>query len=150
MKARLLFLFIVFTSLAGIQQAAAQGTLFTYQGKLDTNGSPATGSFDFRFKLFPDSAGNLPQVGATFLTNGVSVSGGLFTVGVNFGAGIFTGSNYFLLVGISTNGGVSYTDLSPLQPVTPTPYAIFSATASNVSGTVPAAQLTGTIANGVL
>ena len=32
--------------------AAAQGTAFTYQGRLITNGSPATGSYDLRFAIY--------------------------------------------------------------------------------------------------
>jgi hypothetical protein len=150
MKIKLQSLFIVLACFAGIHQIAAQGTAFTYQGKLDTNGSPATGSFDFQFKLFPDPLGNLPQVGTTFLTNGIPVAGGLFTVGVDFGAGIFTGSNYWLLVGVRTNGGTSYNDLSPLQPVTPTPYSIMANSASNLLGGLPTSDLNGTVGNAQL
>src|SRR5579863_9630151 len=123
-----------------------QGTLFTYQGRLNTNGTGFNGTVGLRFKLFLDPAGN-NQVGSTFLTNNVGVSGGLFTTGVDFGAGIFTGSNYFLLVGVSTNGGTTFTDLSPLQPVTPTPYAIMANGASNLLGTLPVAKLSGTVNN---
>jgi trimeric autotransporter adhesin len=145
MKIKLHSLLILLAYLTGIHQAAAQGTAFTYQGKLDTNGLPATGSFDFRFKLFPNPLGNLPQVGTTFLTNGIPVAGGLFTAGVDFGPGIFTGSNYWLLVGVRTNGGSTYTDLSPLQPLTPTPYAITANSASNLLGNLPATQLAGPV-----
>ena len=40
--------------------------------------------------------------------------------------------------------------LSPRQRLTPAPYAIYSLTASNLSGTLPALQLAGTIANSQL
>ena len=49
-------------------------------------------------------------------------------------------------VGVKTNGVGSYTVLTPLQALTPTPYAMFANTASNVLGVVPAAQLSGTVA----
>ncbi len=105
--------------------AAAQGTAFTYQGRLNVDGAPANGSFDLRFKLFVDPLGN-NQAGGTVLSNGLPVTNGLFAVVVDFGAGIFNGSNYWLEVDVKTNGGVAYTDLSPLQTVTPAPYAIFA------------------------
>ena len=122
----------------------AQGTAFTYQGRLNNNGSPANGSYDFRFKLYADSLGNT-QVSASYLTNAIPVTNGLFITPIDFGAGIFTGSNYWLEVDVKTNNAGSYTVLSPLQAVTPTPYAVFANTASNLSGTLPTAQLTGTI-----
>jgi len=103
----------------------AQGTAFTYQGQLQNNGAPANGLYDLRFKLFLDSLGN-NQAGSPVLTNGVPVANGLFIVAVDFGAGVFTGSNYWLEVDVKTNGGTSYMDLTPLQAVTPTPYSIFA------------------------
>jgi hypothetical protein len=134
---------------APLSTALAQGTAFTYQGRLNDGGSPAHGTYDFRFKLFEDPLGNT-QAGTTQLTNGVPVTNGLFLVTIDFGAGIFTGSNYWLEVDVRTNGAASYTGLTPLQAVTPTPYAIFANTASNVVGTVTASQLTGTVGNGQL
>ncbi|HEU0040274.1 MAG TPA: hypothetical protein VFR76_13480, partial [Verrucomicrobiae bacterium] len=37
---------------------SAQGTAFTYQGRLTDNGSPASGSYDFRVRLASDALGN--------------------------------------------------------------------------------------------
>jgi hypothetical protein len=59
-------------------QTWAQGTAFTYQGRLNSGGSPANGSYDLRFRLAADALGN-DYVGATILTNGVFISNGLFT-----------------------------------------------------------------------
>ena len=123
--------------------AFAQGTAFTYQGRLDDGSVPAHGNYDFRFKLYQDSFGNT-QAGGTLLTNGVPLTNGLFMVTLDFGPGIFNGSNYWLGVGVRTNGGGGYTDLNPLQAVTPTPYAIFANTASSLSGTISSANLSGT------
>jgi hypothetical protein len=122
----------------------AQDTAFTYQGRLDNNGSPANGLYDFRFKLYFDSLGNT-QAGEAFVTNGIPATNGLFVTAVDFGAGVFTGTNYWLEVDVRTNGATSYTMLTPLQAVTPTPYAIYANTASNLSGTLPASQLSGSL-----
>lgn len=121
--------------------SSAQGTAFTYQGRLDNNGAPANGSYDFRFRLAVDPFGN-DFVGGNVLTNGVGVSAGLFTVALDFG-GAFSGSNYWLEIAVRTNGGGGYTTLAPLQPLPPTPYAIFAAGASNVLGVVPGSGLSG-------
>src|SRR6202008_3815680 len=85
------------------------------------------------------------QAGGAVLTNAVPVSNGLFTVTIDFGAGFFNGSNYWLEVDVRTNGAGGYANLNPLQALTPAPYAIFAATASNLNGTLPTAQLSGTI-----
>jgi len=42
---------------------------------------------------------------------------------------------------VRTNGGGAFTALSPRQQLTPTPYAEFATTASNVSGSISFAQL---------
>ena len=50
----------------------AQGTAFTYQGRLIASGAPASGSYDFRFRLATDSAGN-NYLGNPILTNALPV-----------------------------------------------------------------------------
>src|SRR5262245_52360707 len=76
-------------------QAASLGTAFTYQGRLTDNGAPANGNYDLRFRLFnAPSAGVL--VGSPQTNSPVAVSNGLFTVSLDFGAGIFNGSAYWL------------------------------------------------------
>ena len=52
--------------------ASAQTTIFTYQGKLNDNGNPANGPYDFQFKLFdtlpwsaPACSKAAPSVGRT-------------------------------------------------------------------------------------
>jgi hypothetical protein len=119
---------------------AAQGTVFTYQGRLNNNGALASGSYDFRFRAASDALGN-NFVGSPSLINGVAVTNGLFTAPVDFGAGIFNGSNFWLQVEVRTNGGGGYTALFPPQPLTPTPYAIAAGTV--VSGGIPAIYTNG-------
>ena len=122
----------------------AQGTAFNYQGRLNVAGSPANGSYDLRFAVYDAvTNGNLASV---WLTNAaVVVSNGLFSATLNFGNGIFTGTNYWLDIAVRPTGETNFIALWPRQPVLPVPYAIFATTASNVLGTVSAAQLTGTV-----
>lgn len=124
----------------------AQGTAFTYQGRLSSSGSPAGGTYDFRFRLAADPLGNT-YLGSPVLTNGVAVNNGLFVATIDFGPDWFNGSNYWLEVDVRTNRASGYSALTPLQMFTPTPYAIFATTASNLSGTLPTAQLSGTVAS---
>lgn len=127
----------------------AQGTAFTYQGRLDSDGATApNGLYDFRFKLYIDPLGN-NQAGSTILNDAVPTTNGLFLTTIDFGAGIFTGTNYWLEIDVRTNNTGTYTDLSPFQQVTPTPYAVFANTASNLSGTLSTAQFGGTYGNAV-
>jgi hypothetical protein len=92
----------------------AQGTAFTYQGRLNSGGSLAGGNYDFRFRLDADPLGN--TVLATAFTNAVTVTNGLFITTIDFGAGWFNGSNYWLEVDVRTNGAGSYAGLTPLPP----------------------------------
>lgn len=114
-----------------VSKLHAQGTAFTYQGRLNNDAAPANGNYDLRFKLFLDPLAN-NQAGSTLLSNSVPVSNGLFTITLDFGPGIFNGTNYWLDIGVKTNGAASYADLSPLQALTPVPYAVFAENA--VSG----------------
>jgi hypothetical protein len=129
-----------------LSSVRAQGTAFTYQGRLNSGTAPAAGLYDFRFKLYYDPLGNT-QAGGSYVTNGIGVTNGLFLTTLDFGPGIFTGTNLWLEIDVKTNGGSGYTVLSPFQAVTPTPYAIFASTADNLNGTVPAADFSGTYSN---
>jgi hypothetical protein len=138
-----LVLFTVLTPL----MLSAQGTAFTYQGRMSDGANPASGIYDFRFRLASDPFAN-NYVGGNSFTNGVPISNGLFTATIDFG-GVFNGSNYWLEIGVRTNGGSSYTALAPLQALTPTPYAIFAGGASNVLGVVPNGGLSGSYSGAV-
>jgi len=127
----------------------SQGTAFTYQGTLGSGGSPASGSYDFRFRIASDALGS-NFVGASVITNAVPVSNGLFMAVLDFGPGVFNGTNLWLAIDVRTNGAGSYTPLSPLQPVTPSPYAILAGNATTLTGTLPAVQLTGTLPSALL
>jgi hypothetical protein len=147
MKTKLHSLFIALALLAGVHQAAAQGTAFTYQGRLNNNGSPASGTYNLTFTLFGTNTTGVAVAGP--VTNSATgVSNGLFIVTLDFG-GVFSGSNYWLEIGVRTNGNGAFTTLTPRQAVTPTPYAIFAEGASNVLGVVPGGGLSGSYSSAV-
>lgn len=116
----------------------AQGTAFTYQGRLNDGTNLATGSYDLAFTLFSSSAGG-GQVGAALTNAATTVSNGLFAVTLDFGAN-FPGADRWLEIGVRTNGGGPFIALAPRQKLTATPYAI---TAGNLTGTLAAANLAG-------
>jgi hypothetical protein len=119
----------------------AQGSAFTYQGRLNDRSNPANGCYDFTFALFSVGSGS-GMVGVTQTHLATAVSNGPFTVTLDFGAGVFPGANRWLELAVRTNGAVGFTDLAPRQQITAIPYAI---TAGNVTGSVAAGQLTGAL-----
>ena len=131
--------------------AFSQGTAFTYQGRLNDANGPATGIYDLRFGIY-DAASGGTQVGSTLTHSATAVSNGLFTVTLDFG-NQFNGADRWVEIGVRTNGGGALTALAPRQPLTPAPYAIYSAnagsassvSAANISGTIALTQLPGTI-----
>jgi hypothetical protein len=72
----------------------------------------------------------------------VGVSNGLFTVALDFGA-VFNGAARWLEIGVRPGGSASdFTTLTPRQPISPTPYAMFATTAGTVpNGAITAAKL---------
>src|SRR5262249_11971893 len=110
------------------------GTAFTYQGQLKNNGSPASGSFSMDFKLFDVPTGGSPLAAQSL--PGVSVTNGLFTVQIDFGAGAFNGNKRWLeLV-------VTGTTLTPRQELTGTPNALFATNASTATTATTATNAT--------
>lgn len=102
------------------------GTEFTYQGNLESSGSPVDGTADFQFKLFnASSAGS--QIGSTQSVNNVTVIDGGFTVTLDFGAGAFAGDKRWLEIAARTPAGSgSFVTLTPRQALTASPYALKS------------------------
>ena len=80
-----------------------QGTAFTYQGRLNGSGIPLSGLYDFRFKLYADPLGST-QVGVSYSSTNIPVASGLFVTTIDFGPGLFNGSNYWLEVEVSNPG----------------------------------------------
>jgi len=126
-----------------LSTAFAQGTAFSYQGRLNDGGSPATGIYDLRFTIY-DAVTSGSVVAGPNTSSATGVTNGLFTVTLDFGSGVFTGSNRWVEIAARTNGAASFATLAPRQPISPVPYAIMANSASNLLGTLPTAQLTGT------
>ncbi|MCA9289622.1 MAG: tail fiber domain-containing protein [Phycisphaerales bacterium] len=104
--------------LAGRARAGGpSGTTFTYQGELSSAGAPADGAFDLSFSLWDTSTGGA-QVGGSLLMADMPVSGGVFSVELDFGAAAFDGTARWLEI------AVEGTTLSPRQMVTGAPYSI--------------------------
>lgn len=115
-----------------LSTALAQGTAFTYQGRLDDNGVPANGSYDLRFILYDADPGGSQQ--GPILTNAATaVANGLFLVTLDFETN-FPGADRFLEIAVRTNGGGAFAILTPRQKLAPAPYAIFAGAAGNLSG----------------
>src|SRR5947207_7247658 len=109
--------------------AFAQSTTFTYQGRLQDTGTPANGSYDLQLTVWDASSGGTqqPQPSPVTVTRtSVLVTGGIFTVQLDFGANAFPGTDRFLEIGVRPAGGSPFTILTPRQPITATPYAIRS------------------------
>lgn len=67
-----------------VANAGAQTTAFTYQGRLQDNGHPASGIYDLRFTLY-DAASDGNAIGAPRLAWATGMTNG-FTVALDFGA----------------------------------------------------------------
>jgi hypothetical protein len=121
--------------------AQAQGTAFTYQGRLNRDNSPVNGSYDLAFTLYNNGTNSNPgDLLAGPVTNrAVAVTNGLFTTVVDFGPGVFTGAANWLEVAVSANALTNgFTPLTPRQLIAATPYAIL---AGGVSGPVSGSSI---------
>ncbi len=100
---------------------AATGAAFTYQGRLDENGAPVRGAYDFEFALFDaDTAGN--PIGSRVALNNVAVANGVFTVQLDFGNPFWQQQTY-LEVRVRKSGESGFTTLTPRQPLSAAPVA---------------------------
>lgn len=128
----------------------AQSASFTYQGKLNSNNNPANGTYEMQFKLF-DAMTDGNQIGSTITNSSVTVTQGIFTVTLNYGASAFDGSSRYLEIGVRQQGDTNpYTVLSPRQLLTSTPYAVRSLNSTSADTAITATnstQLGGVAAN---
>jgi hypothetical protein len=107
-------------------QASPLGTDFTYQGQLKQAGAPASGNYDFVFRLY-DAAQGGSQIGSDFVVDDWPVSEGLFTVPLDFGAGAFTAEARWLEVAVRPGAETGpHTVLSPRQALTAAPVALYA------------------------
>jgi hypothetical protein len=137
-----LSLLVVCLSLTTVE---AQQTAFNYQGKLVDNGSPANGNYDLQVALFDNSTGG-GQIGQTQTLTNVSISAGIFTVTLDFGANAFAGPDRFLEISTRVSGSGAFTLLTPRQRISSTPYAVRSLTSGTADVANNAQQLAGVAA----
>ena len=137
--------FALVIALLSVSAVCAQTTSFSYQGRLTDGGTPANGNYDLQFALF-DSLANGNQIGSTQTVTNVSVSAGIFTVQLDFGASAFPGANRFLEIGARLNGTATFTTLAPRQPINSTPYAVRSLNAASADS-VPASGVSAGSSN---
>jgi len=113
--------------------AVPLSTAFTYQGQLTDGGGPANGSYDLRFILYSAEVGG-SQFGPIVTSDDIAVSNGLFTVPLDFGAGVFTGEARWLEIAVRAgNSTGGYTTLTR-QPITAAPSALYAPTAGSAAG----------------
>ncbi|MCS7190270.1 MAG: hypothetical protein NZ843_01565 [Fimbriimonadales bacterium] len=97
----------------------------TYQGFLRVNGIPATGEFDFRFRLFNAATGGT-QVGSDVLADNLSVRNGFYTLDLNF-PNAWDGGDRWLEIAVRPGPSTgAYTPLSPRVRVMPNAYAYYA------------------------
>ena len=127
----------------------AQDSTFSYQGRLQNNGTPSDGTYDFRFELF-DLASGGSSLGLIARPS-IPVTGGLYTTTLDYGIAVFGGDERWLEVSVSPQGAGTYSTLSPRHRLTATPYAILAASvpASGVTGTLASANLSGSYTGAV-
>ncbi|GIK17248.1 MAG: hypothetical protein BroJett003_22120 [Planctomycetota bacterium] len=137
MRTRFLTGSLVLVLAASAAWAQPLGTAFTYQGRLKDGGSPASGPHDLRFRLYDAAAGG-SQVGPTLCLDDVSVTEGLFTVALDFGAQ-FAGQERFLEVDVRADTGLDcanpagFVTLAPRQALTAAPNALFALNAGSLT-----------------
>jgi len=135
------FLLIVLAAVTCFAQTSA----FTYQGKLGNGGVPASGDYQFEFKLF-DASGSTNQVGST-QTVIANVQNGAFTTRLDFGTAAFpSGADRWLEISVRLNAsGDPYTVLSPRQQISSVPFAVRSLQATNADSATLAENVTGVV-----
>lgn len=139
---------IALVLMSAIDRASAQGSAFSYQGKLSFGGQPASGNFDLRFSIYDDANGK-NELAGPFTNSAVGISNGFFNVTLDFGGAVFSGPPRWLEIAARTNATGDFATLAPRQELTATPYSIFAGSASNLVGVVSNAALAGTYTGAV-
>lgn len=140
----------------------AQNTTFTYQGRVQDNGTNYTGTGQFLFALVTTSAGTTTTLwsndGTTgagqfpAATLGLGVTNGLFTVTLGspavpgmaaLPATVFGQAGVQLEIWFSD--GINVTNAFPLQSLTPAPYATVAGSANTLNGPLPLTQLPASV-----
>lgn len=135
--------FILFVlTLALALTTFAQSSSFNYQGRLTDGAASANGSYLFTFRLY-DAAGAGSQVGSTLTDIPVTVTNGIFSLNLDFGANAFSGGERYLEVSVRKTANDAPVALTPRQKVGSAPYATRASVANSAD------NFTGTLAGDV-
>jgi trimeric autotransporter adhesin len=119
---------------------------FTYQGRLNSEGVAYSGACDFQFSLWDALTGGI-QIGLTQTVTNVGLVDGYFTVQLDFGP-TFQGEARWLGIYVRCPAGSgTYTQLTPRQALTATPYALYALNSWQINGnqgTAPGFNYIGT------
>ncbi|MBS0196219.1 MAG: hypothetical protein JSR77_05620 [Planctomycetes bacterium] len=135
-------MFAVFAPVAASAQTPL-ATAFTYQGELASGGTPATGTFDLRFRLYAAATGGV-QIASTLCTDNLAVANGRFAASLDFGAAAFAGQQRYLEIevrqdtGLDCSNATGFTILTPRQELTAAPNATFAQSAGTATTAVTA------------
>ena len=105
-------------------RATSASTGFTYQGKLDNGGTPATGSYDMRFQLTNGLGG--AAIASEYNVLSVPVTQGVFTVRIPIDPTTIYNSTIdpYLRISVRPAGFGAYVTLSPAQRISQVPTAM--------------------------
>lgn len=106
--------------------ASAQTSAFNFTGQLSDGGTPASGSYDFNFRLFNAATGGVEVITA-IAAPATAVKNGVFSSLLDYGADVFT-NGVNLWVQAEVRPGGSDGSFSPLgrQQLTPVPFALYA------------------------
>jgi hypothetical protein len=133
---------ILLLGLGGVSWAEDLGTVFSYQGRLETAGSePLNGSYDFEFSVHDTPlVGTGTPVGESMSEPNVPVTEGIFTVQLNpdpngTAPNLFNGEVRYLEIAVRKTGSAeSPFTISPRQRINAAPYAITASSARWLRG----------------
>lgn len=127
--------------------SAAQGTAFSFQGRLNDGMNTANGAYDLRFELFTALTGGA-QVGTTVDRPNTALVNGVFSVMLDFGATAFDNPNtVFIEIAVKPNGSPNaFTVLGPRQQLTVVPLAARANDSAKLGG-VPAGEFVTSTSN---
>jgi len=120
--------FLAALSIAAAACADGIDTTYTYQGMLNAGSARATGWHDLRFRMYDADTGGA-QVGPQITLSRFLVEG-RFTAPLDFGD-VFDGTALWLEIDVRVGGGTNYTTLSPRQPLTAAPFALYALNAAD-------------------
>ncbi len=115
-----------FAAVAG--SGPVQSTM-TYQGRLDQDGAPFTGTADLRYRLWSNETLSTPLFAASDPLEALSVpvTDGVFTVELPLASLAGIDRQLFLEVAVRTPAGSGdFTTLSPRQPLRPTAQSLYA------------------------